>query len=171
MKKKKSKGSPVSAVFSALGTVLLILVILACIPLTVPRMFGYQIFTVISGSMEPEIPVGSLVYVQQVVPKEIEKEDVVAFYGGSQSNAIITHRVVENNSVTGELITKGDANEVEDMNPVMYSNLIGQVKYVIPYAGNLAQLFTSTYGKLIGGGVIFIAILLHVIAYRLGKRN
>ena len=39
-----------------LGTGLLIALVLVCLPLTLPRMFGYHIYSVISGSMEPEIP-------------------------------------------------------------------------------------------------------------------
>ena len=61
-------------IFSIGGTVLLILVIVLCIPITVPRLFGYDIYTVISGSMEPAIPTGSLIYTKEIPPKEVKKE-------------------------------------------------------------------------------------------------
>ena len=71
---------PIAAtVCSVVGTILLALVIVVCIPLTVPRIAGYQIYTVISGSMEPEIPTGSLVYVKNTAPSGIEKGDVIAW--------------------------------------------------------------------------------------------
>ena len=38
----------------------------------VPRFWGIQTYVVTSGSMEPQIPVGSLVYVQKVDPLDIE---------------------------------------------------------------------------------------------------
>ena len=91
---------PIAAtVCSVVGTILLALVIVVCILLTVPRIAGYQIYTVISGSMEPEIPTGSLVYVKNTAPSGIEKGDVIAFYGSLENGSIITHRVVSNNSV------------------------------------------------------------------------
>ena len=53
------------------GTAILILLILACLPLTLPRLAGYRLYTVVSGSMEPEIPVGSLVFVHDADPEDI----------------------------------------------------------------------------------------------------
>ena len=98
-------------------------------PITATRLFGYDAYSVVSGSMEPAIPTGSLVYVQETAPEDMKEDDVIAFYGAKDSNAIITHRVVENKVVMGEFITKGDANKTEDMNAVPYSNFIGKVVY------------------------------------------
>ena len=153
-----------AVIFSALGTILLIVVILACIPLTVPRLMGYQIYSVVTGSMEPEIPIGSMVYVKSIVPKELKEKDVVAFYGGRDTNAIITHRVVYNDLISGQIITKGDANKTTDMNPVSYSNVIGIVEYTLPKVGALAQAFTSTQGKIAAASVVGAAVLLHIVA-------
>ena len=153
-----------AVICGALGTILLIVVILACIPLTVPRLMGYQIYTVVTGSMEPEIPIGSMVYVKSIAPKELKEKDVVAFYGGRDTNAIITHRVVNNNLISGQITTKGDANKTEDMNPVSYSDVIGIVEYTIPKAGALAQAFTSTQGKIAAASVVGAAVLLHIVA-------
>ena len=164
MRKKYSKKSPVAAVCSLLGTVILIFIIVLCLPFTVPKMFGGQIYTVISGSMEPEIPVGSLVYVGHVEPEEVKEGEVIAFYGGRDANAIVTHRVVENRVVMGEFITKGDANQTEDMNPVAYSELIGQVEWSVPELGAIAQMMTGRNGKIAAGGLILLAIVLHTLA-------
>ena len=57
-------------VCQGIGTILLVVLVLCCMPLTVPRVFGYQIYTVISGSMEPEIPVGSVIYVAAAAPED-----------------------------------------------------------------------------------------------------
>lgn len=164
LKQNKKRRNPIAAICSVLGTTLLILIIVVCIPLTVPRLIGYQIYSVVTGSMEPEIPVGSMVYVKSIVPKEIKERDVIAFYGGRDVNAIITHRVVDNNEISGQIITKGDANKTEDMNPVSYSEVIGKVEYTIPKAGELAQLFTSSQGKIMAASMVGLAVVLHVIA-------
>lgn len=160
-----------SVICSALGTVLLVGLVLVCLPITATRLFGYDAYSVVSGSMEPAIPTGSLVYVQEAAPEDMEKHDVIAFYGAKDSNAIITHRVVENKVVMGEFITKGDANKTEDMNPVPYSNFIGKVVYSIPVLGSIAEALTSTMGKIIAGGVIAAALILEVIASAVRRRE
>ena len=164
MKKKDNKKSPVSTICGALGTILLITIILGCIPLTVPRMLGYQLYTVISGSMEPEIPVGSLVFIKDMEARDVEVDDVIAFYGGRDTNAIITHRVVKNKVIEGEFITKGDANKTEDMNPVDYNEFIGRVELSITEVGNLAQMLTSTQGKIAAASMIGLAVILNLLA-------
>lgn len=163
MAKEKDRRNPVAVFCSTLGTVVLVSLVIFCIPLTIPRLAGYKIYSVISGSMEPEIPIGSLVYIKSAELKSIMEKDVIAFYGGRDSNAIITHRVVNNNVVTGEIITKGDANQTVDRNPVSYSDVIGKVEYVIPKIGQLAQVFTGRAGKLAGGGIIAGSVVLHFI--------
>lgn len=132
---------------------------------------GYEIYSVISGSMEPALPVGSLVYIGREEPKNIEKDEVIAFYGAKDSNAIITHRVVENRVVMGEFITKGDANKTNDMNAVPYGNFIGKVEFSLPVLGYVAQLITSIEGKIVAGGVILVALVLQIIASAIEKRR
>ena len=164
MREKKMKKSPVSAVCSSLGTILLVVLIVMCIPFALPKVLGYQAYTVISGSMEPEIETGSLVYIGYVKPQDVQVDDVIAFYGGRDSNAIITHRVVENRVIMGEFITKGDANQTNDMNPVPYDELIGRVELTIPKFGVVAQMLSGMQGKIAAGCVVAMAIVLHVIA-------
>lgn len=160
----RSRRHPAATVLSGLGTILLLLLILACLPLTVPRLFGYHIYSVVSGSMEPAIPTGSLVYIGETELKDVSEGDVIAFYGARDSASIITHRVVENRVLMGEFITKGDANQTSDMTPVPYDNVIGKVMRSIPAAGRVAEMFTSQTGKILAGIVIAAAILLQVLA-------
>ena len=58
------------------------------------------------------------------------------------------HRVKENKVVEGTFVTKGDANEAEDMNNVPYDDLIGIVVRHIPILGQLLILFGSTFGRI-----------------------
>lgn len=142
------------------GGLLLILVILLCIPLTIPRLFGCEIYHVISGSMEPAIPTGSVVYVKETDASEIQKNDVIAFYSSEDTGAIITHRVVQNRVVSGEFITKGDANEKEDVTPVSYERFIGKVVVSIPFLGGILTIISGTSGKIFVGSLIVIALIL-----------
>lgn len=160
---------PMAAFCSILGTILLIIIILACIPFTLPKVMNYQAYTIISGSMEPAIPTGSLVYVKNMEPQNVAIDDVIAYYGGPDTSAIITHRVVENRVVMGEFITKGDANEEADMNPTSYREFIGRVELSIPNFGIVAQFMTSREGKIAAGCMIGFAITLHLIATVLDK--
>ncbi len=171
MKDKRMKKSPVSAICSSLGTILLLVLILGCIPFTLPKLLNYQAYTVISGSMEPEIQTGSLVYIGQIEPQDVQVNDVIAFYGGRDSNAIITHRVVENRVVMGEFITKGDANQTNDMNPVSYDELIGRVELTIPKFGVVAQMLTGMQGKIAAACLIALAVVLHLIASMVDRKR
>lgn len=170
-RRKRKKKSPVAAVCSALGTVLLIILVVACLPLTLPKVFGYHIYTVISGSMEPEIPIGSLVYVKNLPPEEVQADEIIAFYGAMDDGAIITHRVVSNSKIMGEFITKGDANKTKDMNPIPYNNYIGKMVLSIPKAGGMVQTLATMQGKIAAALVIGLAMLLELIAILLRRRE
>ena len=166
MNKKK-----IAHICSAIGTVLLIVLILACLPLTLPKAFGYQMYTVISGSMEPALPVGSLVYVKYQEPESIEKKDIIAFYGSNDSSSIITHRVVYNKKLSGEFVTKGDANKEKDMNPISYNQYMGKVVLMIPVIGGVAQTLTTGSGKLVLFSFIGLILLLEIVGNIIQKRH
>lgn len=161
----------IATICNVVGGLLLIVVILLCIPLTIPRLGGYQIYTVVSGSMEPAIPIGSLVYVHQVEPAEVEEKEVIAFYSSTDSGAIITHRVVKNRVVSGEIVTKGDANDAQDPMPVEYEQVLGKVTLSIPTLGGVLSMFATVQGKIAAGCLIGIALLLHIIAARLQRKE
>lgn len=169
-REKHKRKNPIATLLSVIGTFLLIVVVAACIPLTVPKAMGYHLYTVISGSMEPEIPVGSLVYIKYVEPKEIVEGDVIAFYGSDADGSIITHRVVSNSTAMGEFITKGDANEENDMNPVMYNQYMGKMIRSIPKIGGIVQTIMGGSGKVAVGCVIGLAVVLEIIATLLNRR-
>ena len=68
---KSRKGGILPGLCSALSILLLVTVVGLCIPMIVPRLFGYEVYTVVSGSMEPAIPVGSAIYLQAVAPETV----------------------------------------------------------------------------------------------------
>ena len=131
---------------------------------------GYQLYTVVSGSMEPAVPTGSLVYIKYVEPGDIETGDIIAFYGSDAQGSIITHRVVSNSNAMGEFITKGDANAENDMNPVTYEQYVGKMVRSIPKVGGIAQTLTVGSGKTVLKCVIGLAIVLQVLAAVLNRK-
>ena len=64
-------------ILSMTGAVFMILLILICIPFTLPKLFGMQLYEVKTESMEPEYPVGSVVYVKQTDPEDVVVGDVI----------------------------------------------------------------------------------------------
>lgn len=128
----------------ALSVLILLAVVAVCIPMTIPRLMGYEVYVVVSGSMEPAVPVGSALYVEAAAPEEVAAGDVIAFY---DSGVVITHRVVENHVVSGEFITKGDANAQNDLAPVPYGALMGRMVWSVPLLGNVMAVCSGTSGK------------------------
>ena len=157
MGKTKRKKRTIARICSMIGVSLLILVILICIPLTLPRLTGFDIVT---GSMEPAIPVGSLIYVREEAPAELMEGEVVAYRSNTDAGIIITHRVVKNQVVSGQLITKGDANEAEDISPVSYAQVIGKVTLTIPVLGGIFAAMVTFYGKIVIVSVVLLAAIL-----------
>ena len=166
----RRRKNPLAAVFRAVGIILLIVIIAICVPLIVPKTMGYQLYTVVSGSMEPAVPTGSLVYIKYVEPGDIETGDIIAFYGSDAQGSIITHRVVSNSNAMGEFITKGDANAENDMNPVTYEQYVGKMVRSIPKVGGIVQTITVGSGKTVLKCVIGLAIVLQVLAAVLNRK-
>jgi signal peptidase len=164
----RKRNAVLAAVCQVLGLVILLAVIVTALPLCLPRLFGWQVYHVISPSMEPAIPVGSAVYVKQVVPEEILPGDVIAYRGSS--GAVITHRVVQNRTVEGQFITKGDANEREDAVPISYGALYGRAALHIPFLGSLLQFYVSGVGKLYAIGLAACGLMFSLLANRLRDR-
>lgn len=169
MSKAAARRNGLAGACRCLGTLILVIVILASIPATVPRLFNWQVYSVISGSMEPAIHVGSLVCVQPCKPETILEGDVIAFYSSDVSGAVIVHRVLSNRVLGGEFVTKGDANETEDLHPVGYERFQGKVRLTIPYMGQILYLTSTPEGKLASISAIFLAAMLHMVGAALRK--
>ena len=164
----KKGGKFFPALCNILGTLLLLLVIAVSLPLALPRFLGYEAYHVETGSMEPAIPAGSLVYVDPVLPRTLEPGDVVAFYS---NETVITHRVVENHYFFQELLTKGDANEKEDINPVRYDEVIGRVTVHFPVLGRFLSVYAMPVSKVYLLCLAACGVMLNVLAGRIRVRH
>lgn len=126
-----------------------------------PQLFGYQLKTVLSGSMEPGIQTGSIITVKPAVDKASFKvDDIITFM--EEDNILITHRITE---VIGEgdsvlYRTKGDNNNAEDMNPVLTDNVVAEYTGVtVPYLGyfiSFAQSKNGAFLLLVPGFLLLI---------------
>ena len=99
---------------------------------------------VYTGSMEPAIPVGSIVVIKPANPNTLKIGDIICFKIESESSTTVTHRII---NITDEgFITKGDANEDPDQWIVKKENIIGKVIAVIPYLGYLGYFVRTPIG-------------------------
>ncbi|MBC5792899.1 MAG: signal peptidase I [Nanohaloarchaea archaeon] len=117
--------------------------------LAFPFLLGAsKTFVVTSGSMEPGIPTGSVIWVSDTPPSEIRQGDVITFNQGSGNT--VTHRVV---NVTEEenprFKTKGDANTEPDPGYVEPNQLVGKVNFSVPYLGYIAEWTGSSIGLIL----------------------
>ena len=69
---------------------------------TIPSLFGYMPYVVLSGSMEPVYPVGSLIYVAPVDANSLEPGDAITF---DRNDAVVTHQVYEVNADSKTVMT------------------------------------------------------------------
>lgn len=121
----------------------------------VPMIFGYTPLVVLTGSMEPSLPVGSVIYYKAADKEDIKEADIITFKG--RDNQFISHRV--NKIISdGEYETKGDANNVPDAIPVYYKDVRGKVlNKAIPYIGHYIKFVNDHLYVVIVAMVILIS--------------
>ena len=146
--------------------ILVIVVILNFAPL----LFGVRPYVVVSGSMEPAISTGSLVYVNTNTKSyDIEAGDIIAFYLGD--DLFVTHRVIEVHKEEKEFITKGDANKTVDFSPVPFENFGGETIFDIPYLGYIMNYFMTRQVKLIFGGFLLVQYLFYCFLQKANNKK
>ncbi|GAA4669320.1 signal peptidase I [Nocardioides nanhaiensis] len=112
-----------------------------------PRVAGATPFAVLTGSMQPGLPPGSLVVVRPVEPEELGVGDVITYQLRSGAPAVVTHRVVGvGYDGRGELSlqTQGDANDAPDPLPVRPVQVRGELWYSLPHVGRLHVWLTGS---------------------------
>lgn len=113
----------------------------------VPTLGGYGFMRTLTGSMEPAIPVHSFIVTQEVDPSELQVGDVITFRATDSAleGSLNTHRITSVYEQDGQLMfhTKGDANAVEDANPVAAVNVVGRVVFVSAALGTVVSLLSN----------------------------
>lgn len=173
---------PLEKVLSVIGLVLCVIFgfMLVCnitiiikgtlFPEKPPSVLGTTPMVVLSGSMsgeaEDHIEIGDLIFVGRTEPEKLKEGDIIAFMEGT---VVVTHRIVEvqvDENQNYSFITKGDANNAQDVSPVMADNLVGIYKTRIPKVGNFALFLQTPLGMMIFVGVPLLGFIIYDIFRR-----
>jgi len=143
------------------STCVLILVVIMVILLVGVRLFGLTPYTVLTGSMEPEYHVGSIIYLSKVTPENMKVGDPVTY---DTHGITVTHRIIEvkNDPEYGILYrTQGDANNTADGGYISPSQIRGKPVFTIPFLGYVANFVQNPPGIYLSiGGCIILLILM-----------
>lgn len=184
MTKENNSSGVLHRIFSALGAVLCVVFgfLLIC-NLTIiikgtlhpelpPSVLGTTPLVVRSGSMSGAAPdhieVGDLIFVSPAKPEELKVGDIIAFME-QDASFVTTHRIVEiqkQEDGTPAYVTKGDANNVEDQNPVTADRLVGIYQRRIPKVGDFAMFLQTPLGMLVFIGLPLLAFIIYDIIRR-----
>lgn len=119
-------------------------------PDRIPTVAGRKVLTVLSGSMEPSIHTGDVILVQPLRPGEtVADRDIITFHVAEQPDMLITHRVVGVLKVNGKdsaYMTKGDANDSQDLQAVAPNQVLGRYQWRAPYFGYVAHFVRQPLG-------------------------
>lgn len=169
MKQLKNK------VISIIGNILFILLIVAILggafwfannKSNEKSVFGYRFYHVLTPSMTPTIPVGSMVLVKMIEPIELKDGDIITYSTSMDGSLVVTHRINRIIELEEHLmfVTKGDANPVEDLNPILPSQVIGKVNLIIPYLGSIMAYIQGNLFLVITT-VIALIMIFELISY------
>jgi signal peptidase len=166
----------VARIARTIGTVITAgLLILVCgllvVTVVVPIATGSNTYTVLTRSMEPGLPPGTLLVVRPVPAGGLHIGDVVTYQLESGKPDVVTHRIVRvdaSSDGTTRYITRGDANAVADAAPVRPEQVRGRVWYAVPGVGWLAIVRNSSSLQpwLIGiGALLILYSLLSIVSW------
>ena len=127
------------------------------------HIFGIYMFNIVSESMEPTFYKDDLAIVKSCNLDDLKKGDIITF---KQEDRIISHRISEITNEKGErtIITKGDNNEVEDLEPVDTQNIYGKVVFIIPKIGKILNYIQTISGFM--NVCILIVIIWILVSFR-----
>ena len=154
------------SIWNFVSTILVVVVVLLAIALVGVRLINLHPYVVLSGSMEPEYHVGSLIYVQPVDYKTLQVGDDITYM--VSEDTIVTHRIIEvlvdeEDPETIRYFTQGIANTIPDAVSVHYKNIIGKPVFSIPYLGyvsNYIQNPPGMYVAISAGAILILLVFL-----------
>lgn len=147
---------------------LLLVIALAIIVIVVPRVTGSTALTVLTSSMEPGLPPGTLIVVKPVDIDEIAVGDVVTYQLRSGESTLVTHRVIGiSSTTTGDrrFELQGDNNSTPD-GPIVAEQVMGRVWYAVPLIGHVNTAVSGENRSWIvaGGAVLLFAYAGYTLA-------
>lgn len=132
----------------------------------IPRFGGATPYTILTGSMQPDFPPGTLVVMKPVAAEDIGVGTVVTYQLKSGESTVVTHRVVAvglSSDGTRVFTTQGDANNAPDAEKVIPAQIKGELWYGVPYLGRVSNLIDNAQRHVIS--VLIIGGLLAYAAY------
>jgi signal peptidase len=129
----------------------------------VPRLVGAEPFTVLTGSMRPTMPPGTMIIVRPVEFTDLRVGDVITYQLESGQTAVVTHRIIsiDIGDEGTRLRTQGDANPSADIEPVRAEQVRGEVWYWVPYIGYVTSVGSgdgrANIVRVLGGALIVYA--------------
>ena len=136
-------------VAQSFGLAVIILLMTAAVLTFLAPRFGWEVDTVFSGSMEPQLKTGSVAITRPVEAEDIKVGDIITFHS-PLSEKLISHRVIAvEDSSSLNFQTKGDANEDADPFVVPAQSVVGKICFNIPYFGYAAQFIKTPLGLLL----------------------
>ncbi|MDD4849765.1 MAG: signal peptidase I [Gemmiger sp.] len=165
----RKAGALIAAVLTALLLALAVLLVGV-------RLIGLTPYTVQTGSMVPQYPVGSLIYVRHVAPEQISVGDAITFVMDAQGQ-VATHQVWQVDTQTRCFYTQGIANigpdgsPVHDGQPVPFGNLVGRPVLCIPLLGYLAAWLTTAPGRCATAALLLCALVFDLLPGAAQKRS
>lgn len=153
----------------AILAVFIVLVMITRISGGTPTVFGYSMFRVSSGSMQPALEVGDVIITKEFDPMTVKKEDIVTYKSesGSMSGRLVTHRVIRGpykNKGKFYIITKGDANTSED-DPVRLDQIESKYLFKVSVLKFIYNIFVTPAGLLIVIGLVIFAFFNEIVIF------
>lgn len=170
---KLVRGGNIKRILNLFTYAFLSIEIILVILFTLPNIFSIKTYVVTSGSMEPKLPVGSLIYVKKVDSNTLTKDDAITFYM-ENSKIVATHKIYDINTKDNTFITYGINNKdekgniIKDVNPVTKDRVIGKVIFCIPYLGYINMYLTTKPGIYI---VLIVTILVIGLSYLMENKS
>jgi signal peptidase len=143
---------------------LALVLMMAVLVIALPMVTKSTPYTVLTSSMTPSYPPGTLVIVKPIEASQIHLGDVITYQVKSGQAEVVTHRVVQiiEPSKPGEtesFILKGDANSLPDAAPVKPVQIRGKVWYAVPFIGWVNNVINGNSRAMIVpvvAGVLFL---------------
>ena len=122
-------------------------------------------FFLVERPAADHIEVGDLILSKKIDPKELKVGDVISYL---ENNSVVTHRIIRIENVNGALsfITKGDANNTEDTDPVAADMVVGRFTTRIPMLGDFIYFLQKPLGMAIFIGVPVLTFIIYDIIRR-----
>ncbi|MBR3786557.1 MAG: signal peptidase I [Firmicutes bacterium] len=139
-------GQKIKKIWEIINVLLIAVILFLAIALAGVKLIGWDVYVVLSGSMEPTYKTGAVLYVDDVDTSTLQAGDPVTYV--INGDVKVTHRIVEVVKQDGQTFykTKGDANNVEDGGLVAESQVIGAPVFSIPYLGHLVTFIQGPAG-------------------------